>query len=291
MLGKRNVYAAKAKRIIVVLLLLSVFAIASMMPACSSDPATAGMIAYGNGTELTIPKYRLWNGSAWGDQCSANDVVGEINMVVLRSARTRDEKILGVLDKNGDINVQVWNGTTWGSVLEVTTAIDFNYRGFDIAYEDSSGDAIIVYQNNTNDPLYRVWNGTGWSDAVTLDLPTDGIPVWIRLKSKPGADEIIVATLDKGLNVSAAVWDGTAWGDNREATNDAVKSNLKPADVEFESTSGKAMATYAEERSDALYYRNWSAGSGWADESTGHNLGGEPDSGDLRPDPNSNDII
>ena len=491
-LGKRNVYAAKAKRIIVVLLVLSVFAIASMMAACSSqslistypvidagvsplkvrpgdtmlvtascvdpagietvtadmggietiqlslisgtiydgtwqatwlvhdtevrdynttvtatnvfgesssvnvgwsDPATAGMIAYGEGI-VTAPRYRLWTGAAWGNEQSANDVGGVTNMVVLRSARTKDEKILGVLDTSGHINVQVWNGSAWGTVLEVTTAIgttNDDYRGFDIAYEDSSGDAIIVYQNNVDDPLYRVWNGNTWSDAATLDLPTDGIPVWIRMASKPGSDEIIVATLDKGLNVTAAVWDGSAWGNsinlegaatsstkngiaiayesssgdamvawsdgavtkggpqyrfwdgsawgaevtapetgdeplflelgsdpssdkivmgsmcffdnvnvnvwdgtaygtNVEATAGAEKSHIKPADVGFESTSDEALLAYSENGIHILRYRTWSAGT-WSAELNGPDFGNDLQTGDVRPDPNSDDIM
>jgi hypothetical protein len=491
LLGKRNVYAAKVKRIIVVLILLAVFAIASLVAAYSlqssistyplidaevsplkvrpgdtmlvtascadpagietvtadmggietiqlsrisgtirdgtwqatwlvhdtevrdynttvtatnvfgesssvnigwSDPATEGMIAYGE-VVVTTPRYRLWTGSAWGNEQSANDVGGVTNMVVLRSARTRDEKILGVLDKSGDINVQVWDGSTWGTVLEVTAVVaDYDYRGFDIAYEDSSGDALIVYQNNVDDPLYRVWNGNSWSAAVTLDLPTAGIPVWIRMASKPGADEIIVVTLDKGSNVTAAVWDGSAWGDsinlegaaesfaysgiaiayestsgdamvawsrgtdtsggprygfwngtawgaeatapvtggeplfielgsdpssdkivmgamdsgddvnvnvwdgttygtNFEATDDAVKSGLKPADIGFESTSGEAMVAYAVKNDQTLHYRNWSAGSGWSVQKDCCNVGSIPQTGDMRPDPNSDDIM
>jgi hypothetical protein len=495
MLGKRNVYAAKAKRITVVLLVLSVFAIASMITACSSqssistyplidagvsplkvrpgdtmlvtascvdpagietvtadmggietiqlslisgticdgtwqatwlvhdtevrdynttvtatnvfgecssvnvgwsDPATAGMIAYGEGV-LTAPRYRLWTGAAWDIEQSANDVGGVTNMVVLRSARTRDEKILGVLDKSGDINVQVWDGGTWGTALEVTTVVaDYDYRGFDIAYEDSSGDAIIVYQNNVDDPLYRVWNGTSWSDAATLDLPTAGIPVWIRMASKPGSDEIIVATLDKGLNVTAAVWGGSAWGNsinlegaaesyeyngiaiayesisgdamvawsrgtdtsggpryrfwdgsawgaeatapetgdeqlfielgsdplsdkivmgaidtsnipsidinvwngtasawggNTEAVSQTMRNKLKPADVGFESTSGEAMAVYVAKNDLTLHYRNWSTGSGWSEQKDCCTLDSLPQTGDIRPDPNSDDIM
>ena len=361
------------------------------------DPSfpTKGMIAYGEGT-VTTPRYRLWSGTGWGSEQSANNVGGVTNIVVLRSAKTKNEKILGVLDKYGHINVQVWNGSAWGTVLEVTTAIgttNDDYRGFDIAYEDSSGDAIIVYQNNVNDPLYRVWNGTGWSDAVTLDLPTAGIPVQIRLKSKPGADEIIVATLDLGKDVTAAVWDGSAWGNsinlegaaytytkrcfaiayestsgdamvawsdggvslggpqyrfwngtawgaeatapqtgdrqefidlgsdplsdkivmgamgtattpnidvnvwngsawgtNLEATTSGVGGNRKAADVGFESTSGEAMAVYAVKSQECLYYRNWSAGT-WSNALSGHDLGSEPQTGDGRPDPNSDDAI
>ena len=395
LLGKRNVYAAKAKRIIVVLLLLSVFATASMIAAYSSqssisthplidagvsplkvrpgdtmlitascvdsagietvtadmggietiqlslisgticngtwqdtwlvhdtevrdynttvtatnvfgesssvnigwsDPATEGMGAYGEGT-VTTPRYRLcYVGTGWGDEQSANEVGGEINMVVLRAAPTRNEKILGVLDKSGHINVQVWSGSSWGNGLEVTTAIGANYiyRGFDIAYEDSSGDALIVYQNNTDDPLYRVWNGTGWSDAVTLDLPTAGIPVWIRLKSKPGSDEIIVATLDLGEDVTAAVWNGSAWGNNISLETAAESSEYNGIAIAYESTSGDAMVAWSDGalKSGGPQYIFWN-GTAWGVEATAPETGGEPLYLELGsdPDPSSDKIV
>ena len=381
-----NNYTVSIKSLVLLIALALIFVLLT-----STVSATAGMIAYGEGV-AAAPKYRIWNGTGWESEYSASEVGGVTNMVVLRSARTRDEKILGVLDKSGHINVQVWNGSAWGSVLEVTTVVaDYNCRGFDIAYEDSSGDALIVYQNNTDDPLYRVWNGTGWSDAATLDLPTAGIPVWIRMASKPGADEIIVMTLDKGSNVTAAVWDGsawdnstslegaaesstengiaiayestnddamvawsdgaeksggpqyrfwngsawgaeatapetggeslfielgsdplsdkivmgamdsgndvnvnvwdgTAWGTNEEVTTGAEFSGLKPADVGFESTSGEALAAYSENGIHILRYRTWSAGT-WSDELLGPDFGNDLQTGDIKTDPNSDDIM
>jgi hypothetical protein len=257
-----------------------------------SDPATEGMIAYGEGV-VTTPRYRLWTGTAWGTEYSANDVGGVTNMVVLRSARTKDEKILGVLDKSGDINVQVWDGSAWGAVSEVTTVVaDVDYRGFDIAYEDSSGDALIVYQNNVNDPLYRVWNGNTWSAAATLDLPTAGIPVWIRMASKPGADEIIVMTLDKGLNVTAAVWSGSAWGNSINLEGAAESFAYSGIAIAYESTSGDAMVAWSDsaEGSGGPQYRFWD-GSAWGAEATAPATGEEPLFIELDSDPSGDNIV
>ncbi|RLG26750.1 hypothetical protein DRN76_00985 [Methanosarcinales archaeon] len=258
-----------------------------------SDPATSGMGAYGE-SGATAPRYRLGNvATGLGDEQSANNVGGETNIVVLRSSRTRNEKILGVLDKSGDINVQVWNGTAWGTVLEVTTIVaDVDYRGFDIAYEDSSGDAIIVYQNNVDDPLYRVWNGTGWSDAATLDLPTADIPVWIVMASKPGSDEIIVETLDKGLDVTAAVWDGSAWGNSINLEGDAILYTYRAIAIDYESTSGDAMVAWSDknEKTGGPQYRFWN-GSAWGAEATAPETGDEPRFIELGSDPSSDKIV
>ena len=271
----------------------NIFGESSSVNIVWSDPATEGMIAYGEGTSTT-PVYRIWNGTGWESEQSANDVSGVPNLVVLRSARTRDEKILGVLDTSGHINVQVWNGSSWGTVLAVTTAVvDYDYRGFDIAYEDSSGDALIVYQNNVNDPLYRVWNGTGWSDATTLHLPTAGIPVWIRMASKPGSDEIIVMTLDTGgPNVSAAVWDGSAWGNSISLEGVAESYAYRGIAIAYESLSGHAMVAWSDggETNGGPQYKFWD-GSSWGAEAIAPATNDEPLFIELGSDPSSDNIV
>ncbi len=261
--------------------------------AVDPSSSTKGMIAYGEGT-VTTPRYRIWDGTDWESEQSANDVGGVTNMVVLRSAKTRNEKILGVLDTSGHINVQVWDGSAWGTVLEVTTAIGANcdYRGFDIAYEGSSDDAIIVYQNNVADPLYRVWNGTGWSDAATLDLPTAGIPVWVRMASKPGSDEIIVATLDKGSNVTAAVWDGSAWGNNISLEGAAESYKYSGIAVAYEFISGDAMVAWSDggEAKGGPQYNFWN-GTAWGSEATAPETGDESRYIELSSDPLGDTIV
>ena len=71
--------------------------------------------------------------------------------IVTRGGHERQEFIVGTEERtvNNDIWIQVYNTTTekWGNLLQVGTSLsNAAFRAFDIAYEDVSGDALIVYE-------------------------------------------------------------------------------------------------------------------------------------------------
>ncbi len=228
---------------------------------------TPVMVSYGE-EMVQNPRYRTWNGLDWAGERSANSVGGTTRWAVLRAHPSKAEAILGVLDMSGHLNAQVWDGDSWGTVVELTTDIgpsNSAYRGFDIAYEQSSGDAIIVYQNKVNDPLYRIWNGTSWSAPATLDLPTSNIPVWIALASKPGSDEIVVMALDLGSDVTAAVWNGSSWGNTITLESTATVFDMEPMAIAYEYASGRAMVIWGDFAAHTSQYRLWN-GTSWGAE-------------------------
>src|SRR5688572_18041699 len=67
-------------------------------PAPTTGPI---MMAYSKTT--TTPFYRTWNGTTWSAEAAAANVVGNINYVVLKSSRTRNEAIMGVQTATGAI--------------------------------------------------------------------------------------------------------------------------------------------------------------------------------------------
>ncbi len=230
---------------------------------------TAAMTVYGQ-RNAQDPRYRTWDGTSWSGENSAPGIGGEIRWVVQRSCPFRDERIMGVLDDNGHLNLEVWDGTSWGTPLEVTTSIGATnsaYRGFDIAYEHISGNAIVVYQNGGNDPEYRVWDGNSWSGATVIDLPTGGIPVWIKMVPDAGAsDEIILMTLDTADTVTAAVWDGSSWGNTISLETSAYSYQYEGIAAAYEYAIGRAMAAWTTNTSNVVQYRFWD-GNSWSTES------------------------
>ena len=90
-------------------------------------------------------------------------VGADINWVTTRANHERDEILVGSLNTNLDIFVQRYNSTdSWDNIQNMTTATNSSdYRAFDIAFEDISGDALIVFENGTadNDVSYIIWNG------------------------------------------------------------------------------------------------------------------------------------
>jgi len=229
-----------------------------------------GVITVYGERRVTTPLYITWDGSSWSGESSAPDIGGEIRWVVQRSCPFRDERILGVLDEDGHLNLEVWDGTSWGFPLEVTTSIGAGnsaYRGFDIAYDHASGDAIVVYHTGGNDPEYRIWDGSSWSGPTSIDLPTTGVPVWIKvLPDATASEEIILMTLDIGNNATAAVWDGSSWGNIITLEANTYSYEYEGITAAYEYASGEAMVAWGTSTSNVVQYRFWD-GSAWSSES------------------------
>lgn len=236
-------------------------------------PITIGgpiMMVYSKTTN--IPYYRTWNGSSWSAEGSATVVVGNINYIVLKSSRTRNEAILGTQTSTGAIYVQVWNGASWGSVTQVGTG-PTTTRSFDIAYEKSSDKAIIVYAptSGSADFAYRTWDGSLLSLPKTVTAPpTTGAINWIELAANPtsSSNEIAMIMFDANSDIYGMVWDGTSWDDMNSGGAEPVwdgtastSTTKKAIAVAYEQTSGRAMFIWADSTSDNQSYRIWNGTS------------------------------
>lgn len=231
-----------------------------------------------------VPFYRIWDNTSatWGAEQQATDVgAGLIQYIIVKSARTRNETILGTLDSNGDIRVQIWNGTSWsdGTTVGATRLIsnvggNDLYRGFDIEYESNSDRAIVVYSNNTRNPLYQIWNGTTWTAGVSLSAAAElnanyttstSIIRWIDLAADPRttSNNIVLSTLDDGNGVYGVYWNGTKWTRLSAATAVWGTTNIntrKPMDVAYEHASAyRAMFIWGTTgtTTNQQQYRTW----------------------------------
>jgi Domain of unknown function (DUF2341) len=228
------------------------------------------MVAYGEGV-VTTPRYRIWDGTAWSAEASAQSVGGTVQWVKTAAATTRDEYVLGVQDAVNDVNVQIFNGTTdtWGNLVEVITTIpDNTRRGFDVAYETTSSDALIVYCNGT-DAAYRVWNGTSWSAQTTITTASANNCNYISLASDPVSDEIIMVTRDTSAGATdyeALVWSGSAWG-NSITGGSIVDTNNEGMAVEYEESGGQAIVVVANGAGNSFVWTTWN-GTEWSTAAT-----------------------
>ncbi len=248
----------------------------ALMPVVKPAQATGAtdmMMAYDNADSTSIPKYREWNGSAWGTEASANAVNGEIRHMQIKYAPTRDEAIMVVLTSTGEIQAQVWGGSSWGSVSVLGTTANANgdrdlqslYRGFDIEYEQSSGDAVVVYGDGTADPNYDVWNGSAWAGATDINIPTTGVPTWIEMASRTGTDDLAFILVDANADIYGMRWTGSAWNNMSVATawdTTAGTATRKCVDVAFENGSGEINFVWGDGTATThLNYRAYQAGS------------------------------
>src|SRR5712664_2033681 len=191
-------------------------------PGALGTMGADAMVVYAKGTALTGGAgccnnnvyYRLWD-AGLGDWGVAEQTAQQVSansspvFIVVRFARTRNEAIMGVLDGNSQLFIQVWNGRSWtipagGGPLR--TASTNTARTFQIAYEYTSDIARIVYQDGSRDPQYATWNGTTLT-ANGMILPPGGTyptqnasvrHLWFRLtpRNVAGSNEILLMSLD-----------------------------------------------------------------------------------------------
>jgi hypothetical protein len=187
--------------------------------------------------------------------------------MVLKFARTRNEAVLGTLDSTGDIQVQIWNGASWGAptLMGNTTAANSIYRGFDIEYETNGDRTVVVYNTNVaNQVSYRIWSGLAWSAQANQALATVsiGVPYWIELAPNPlaASNEIAMIVLGSNVDVYGLRWTGVAWNNMGVAATwdtTAATATRKAIDVAYEQQTGRAMFIWGDSVAGDQYYRIW----------------------------------
>jgi len=215
---------------------------------------TDGLVAYSE-SGVYAPRYRTWNESNdfGAELVDAGTLDGLVTWTVTKGCHERDEIIVGTEDDSLSVNVQVYtNGTGWHDSLKVSSSIENSaYRAFDIAYEDISGDALIVYENSNdpgnNDVAYRIWNGTGYSNEIILDTNmSNGEVYWVELIPKRGTDDIMLLVHNNINNLYAVPWNGTDF----DASKGVLLSNSTTSNIEqnfafaWEESSGEGLAAF-----------------------------------------------
>ncbi|MCD6422929.1 MAG: fibronectin type III domain-containing protein, partial [Elusimicrobia bacterium] len=168
------------------------------------------------------------NTTYWGSEQSGIPAMNsEIQHLRLKENPVGDERILMAGIYAGTNDYEIWV-TTWvdgnwaGTSLQLANALTTgapgmdDCRGFDVAFEDQSGEGLICYSTGTADTIfYRIWDGSSFStEYSTTGLPTSDklTPYWIAMARRPGYDDIALIYLaSDGTNheIGALIWDGT----------------------------------------------------------------------------------
>lgn len=252
-----------------------------------------------------MSRYTFGSPGTFGTRFTQAQVANSaIQFVVNGASPTRNEKLVGFQLNNGSLYVDkctttcsatanlgtnMWNQTIVGSGTVS--------RAFDIAYEQESGRAMVVYAGNTTGELYYcIYDGTSWG-PVSNCAPTNGVnnitlsdgtttltgtPQWVRLVPQGGqfddtrTNNILMAVEDSNQDIFTISWNGSSWnssdsqvltttGGATVATTDSGNVEPQSFDIGWESESGMEMAVYA--NGTALSYRT-STGSGWSSATT-----------------------
>ncbi len=143
-----------------------------------------------------------------------------------------------------------WSGSAWHEDWSSTgiAAADAHARGFDVVYL-SAGDALAVFSNGSANPRYRQWSGGNWSDEADVFFVPPGAAsvLWVELATDSRAHEAMLVYADADSDLHTIAWVGAGWD---LASTETLETDLRTTatrsfDVEYESSSGDALAIWA----------------------------------------------
>ena len=246
--------------------------------------STSGVIAYeDNGGSITLS--RVWTGATsvtypqgWNPDppttaTNMGSSVADGRWFVEKSSPKTGEKTVAVIDEvaaNDRLLVLTWNGLAWGGSPSVNVALSSTAgavtRSMDVAYEEESGDAIVVYSNySSNQLLHFKKIGTTW-DAVASNAgaPTAVYKRWVRLEAQANSDNILVGYLNNDERVGAMIWDGASntFGNQLDDTTgtQTATSDEQAFDIAIETNSGTPMIFWGGAANNNIIYREFSSG-------------------------------
>jgi hypothetical protein len=240
----------------------------------SADPTATLVYGESAGTNPTARSYSDSTGT-WSGESTTTTANPSIRWTVAEKDPYSSEQIVGVLSDDGSAELDIlrWTGTVWTrdwTVSGLSTA-NSDKRSFDVAYEQSSGDAMVVYANGTN-LSYRTWNGSSWSAAANVFAtpPTTGTVLWAELASRPGSNEIALVYSDSNNDLGAVIWNGTSWQEVTTErlletalalTDSASAGQYRTFDAAYEA-SGELLVAWG--RSTNVGYATYMTGTGWS---------------------------
>jgi hypothetical protein len=288
----------------------------SYVSASNTTAKTDAFIAYrsNTGTNTTSsPKNRPWDGdtAAWNAEVemspSAGSPVRWVRTAVCPIEARSFEKIVITLSDDRYYDAYVWDGTAWN----VTNNIGYHtgttfYKCFDVAYEKTTGRALLVYSrgSTSNEIGYKIWTfGSGWGSENLFALGrTTGIVYFINLASAPGTrsgtgddNEIALIYLDANKDVHGYVWTGSEWSEmGATAVWDAAVAIISKEciAVAYEQTTGEALFIWGDSVVTDFQYKTWDgttlSGNTPLDIAAAAYVGGWCT---LKADPSSDDLV
>ena len=242
--------------------------------------AVAGAeIAYRSNTgtnTVNSPKTRSWDGSTWGPEAEEATAGSPIRVTRMAwSPTTPNTKIFVTVSDDGFLDAYVCTPTcsVTNNIGQVWTPPNSNidYR-FDIAYEQLSGTALLVYGVLSTDPTrdlaYREYTGS-WGPEQYLDNTNNGTDLQygvMHLAPKIGSDQIGLIAATTNFVITAWIWSGTAFGSFTQLTATGFESYVRDhLAMAWETNSGTLLAVAIPSGGQSVLYSryttSWSAPS------------------------------
>lgn len=165
--------------------------------------------------------------------------ISTVGIIHAASDPTSDYIFVGGLDSGNDLNVAVWDGSSWIDSVELSDKLQaFNKQIFDVAWEDSGDDVLVIWGRDKKKELrYAQWTkGTALS-SVSVSLGPTFAAKFSTMQAFPygEADHILVVAVDESSNVYSTVWKGD---DFESSSPTLVKSAISKKDrMSFDAVS------------------------------------------------------
>jgi hypothetical protein len=194
---------------------------------------------------------------AWSAASPTDVVTRDVRWTTLVGTQRRQERLLATLDANHRLELQLWNADGWRRLATLATDVEDRTRGFDVAYESTSGDGLVVHRAENDDAVYSRTVAKGALGAPQhLDLPFTSTVKWLTLVPRPGKDEISFLAIGDGKTLAAGFWNGDAFGPVRILDTDLASDDFEVAAGAFLDPSGAALVTWTS--GGALHAALWS---------------------------------
>ncbi|MBI4827084.1 MAG: CxxxxCH/CxxCH domain-containing protein [Nitrospirae bacterium] len=285
--GGMNLKKPKISLVLIFTIILSIFTGLFSPMGAHAAPTADGRVVYSNTT--TTPQSRSYavSSNTFATAAAMQTGVAQTFMVD-RAAPARNEHIAGYVTATGVLYIQRWNGTAWSAEWNVTVGGNgIDGRRFDIAYEKTTGNAMVVYSTNAtgaagNEMAYRIWNGTSWTAAVNINsarFAQAATVTWIKMKSNPlsGSNEIAMTAADSGTTtantsvLTSFIWNGSAWTEPTAAHTTATTVYLPNTtgqlvqndcfDLAYESLTGDLIVVFTTATPQQWYITKTAAGT------------------------------
>lgn len=221
---------------------------------------------------IQTPRYRVWNGQSWSTEQSARNVGARIDWVRTAAAPTRDEYVAVTQGSTGGVRAQVYDGIagTWDDLTDTLSVSSVaTYRGYDVAYESLSGDAMVVSCYG-QEATYTKWNGTTWSGSTTtIPLTISQNCQWVQLAADPDSNQMVLLVRMNTagtVDYEALVWNGSTWGNSTLVGNASEIADEGMA-VMYEDSGTDAVIVFSDGANNRFGSKYWN-GSSWSATST-----------------------
>jgi len=223
----------------------------------------------GSGTQDIA--YKTYSGGTWSPEQYIDDpgsAVTHYVYSVIKLASKRGSNQIGLIGgdlTNTHVNAWVWDGSTWGNFVAITTSAGpVTTDNADIAWESSSGRLLAVAATNGVNIVSKEFTNA-WGSAVTFQCISSGATMqYTRLKANPlpTADDMIVAVVDSSYALNTCYWTGSSWA-NRNTQDIPIDQYLYRAfDFAWEATGSKGLLVWST-TAGQITYRTFTAPDTW----------------------------